>query len=275
MMDICQLNFSLPVQAINAGLFVSSGKGTHPDRVFPYFDLIYVRSGVLDIQEAEKAFHVAAGETLLLWPERRHFGTKIYPADLSYFWLHFLIRETPESAGRQSCDVAQHASVSRPDQLAEAFRRFLDDQESGSLEQMTADLLVTLILREAARSHEATGAARHSSISAANRANAYIIAHFHEPITVAEVAEKVGCNPNYLARIFREAYGKTMTDAVHDCRLAYARRLLIEGYQNVDEIARECGFADGGYFRRLFKRAHAMTPLAFRNLYARVHVNSA
>jgi AraC-like DNA-binding protein len=50
--------------------------------------------------------------------------------------------------------------------------------------------------------------------------------------------------------------------------------MLIESDHNVEEISRACGFKDVGYFRRLFKRHEGMTPLAFRRLYAQMHVNT-
>jgi AraC-like DNA-binding protein len=50
--------------------------------------------------------------------------------------------------------------------------------------------------------------------------------------------------------------------------------MLIESNRNVEEISRACGFTDVRYFRRLFKRHEGMTPLAFRRLYAQMHVNT-
>lgn len=50
--------------------------------------------------------------------------------------------------------------------------------------------------------------------------------------------------------------------------------MLIESNRNVEEISRACGFTDVRYFRRLLKRHEGMTPLAFRRLYAQMHVNT-
>jgi AraC-like DNA-binding protein len=280
-----QLDLTVPIQVFNAGLFVSRGRGRHPDRVFPYYDLIFVRSGRLGIQEEDRPFTVDAGESVLLWPERRHFGTLDYEDDLSFYWIHFLLNEKPlrpnnggpedlpPNPGAVLVDVPQHVAIARPEALMELFRRFLDDQEAGALEPATSNLQMMLMLAEVARSTEG-GASTQPSTALAGRAATYIRAHFHDQVSASMVADAVGCNPNYLARVFREAYGKTLTDEIHDCRLREARRLLIDGVQNVDEISRLCGFTDDVYFRRLFKRAHGMTPLAFRRLYARVHVNT-
>ena len=47
-------------------------------------------------------------------------------------------------------------------------------------------------------------------------------------------------------------------------RLAEARRLLVETDLAVEEVGRQAGYGDGGYFARAFRRAHGATPLAWR-----------
>lgn len=280
-MDYCNIDFRPPLTAANAGLFISRGQGRHPSRVAPFFDLIFVRAGILGIQEEATAFTVAPGESILLWPDRHHFGTADYPPDLTFYWIHFELRNQSEAAqGGHRINIPQHAVVSRPDQLAEAFRRYLDDQQqAGDTPQSTADLMMLVILNEVAISPEAGGVSKTptkepATTVLAERARIYIRSHFHEDVSASTVAEAVGCNPNYLARVYREAYGQTVTDAIHKTRMDHARRLLLAGHYNVAEISRFCGFADDDYFRRLFKRAHGMTPVAFSRIYARLHVNT-
>ncbi|MCP3716448.1 cupin domain-containing protein [Paraburkholderia sp. CNPSo 3281] len=67
-----RLAWSPPVEASNGGLFVSRGVGVHPSRRIQSYELIYVRQGCLELHEDGKHFEVNAGETLLLWPGRRH-----------------------------------------------------------------------------------------------------------------------------------------------------------------------------------------------------------
>ena len=267
------LTLRLPLQAHEAGLLVSRGRGRHGDRVWPTFDLIFVSAGVLHIQEAGRLFEVRSGETLLLWPGRKHGGTHPYPPDLTFYWVHFSLSGGAEEDSTLLA-VPQHATLRRPDRMTALFRRFLDDQEAGGQDTLTASLLVLQMLAEIARAPLPGGHATTTGAVLAGRADAYIHAHFHQPLTASVVAATLGCNANYLARLYRQEYGITLTEAIHQRRLDYARRLLLEGYANIDEIARECGFEDVGYFRRLFKRREGLTPLAFRRLYARVFVNT-
>jgi AraC-like DNA-binding protein len=254
---------------------VSRGVGRHPTRIIEYFDLIFVRAGELHIHENDRAFIVRAGQTLLLWPHRRHAGTAIYPPDLSFYWLHFsLVAHDGGPITAADFALPQFATPARPDHLTTLFRRYIDDREAGINDSVAASLLILLIFREIARETQPADRERGTSagVALAQRAEAYIRTHFHEHITVATVARELGSNPNYLSRVYRQTFGRTPTEQIHARRLKHARGLLLDGLENIDEIARASGFDDTGYFRRLFKREQGMTPLAYRRMYARVHV---
>ena len=270
------LDLSLPLRAHNAGLFVSRGKGTHAERVIDSHELIYVRRGALAMQEERREFFLGPGQTLLLLPGRRHKGIRPYPADLSFYWIHFEL--TPRAKRRSSSmlSVPQHATLRREDPLAELFHRFLDDQETGALRPHAASLLILLMLCEvaASRAEVAGSASGGSGAALAARALKYVRSRFHLPISTTDVAQALNCNPDYLGRMYGRTYGHTLIDEIHRCRLRHARSLLMESALNIDEIARESGFDDSGYFRRIFRRKQGLSPRAFRKLYARAHVNT-
>ena len=64
-----------------------------------------------------------------------------------------------------------------------------------------------------------------------------------------------------------------MTDAINERRIRHAAALLSENQRSVDEIAKDCGYNDIVYFRRVFKRMQGLTPSGFRSLHTRVHIN--
>lgn len=269
-----ELSPSLPVRAHNGGLFISRGRGTHPDRVMDSWELIFVREGVLRVEEEDERFEVGAGESLLLWPGRRHRGAGEYPPDLSFYWIHFAVRDGEATLDDPPIAVPQHTSVTRPNHLTELFRRFLDDQEAGRSRPPSDSLLLMLMLCEVSDSRPVERAVKGNAAVLAQRAEAHIRTHFHRPISTSALASELGCNPDYLGRVFRRVYGLTPTEFMHRRRVRHARRMLLESDYNVEEISRACGFKDVGYFRRLFKRYEGMTPLAFRRLYAQMHVNT-
>lgn len=266
------LGLQMPLQARNAGLFVSRGQGTHPDRIIQTFELMYVKEGRLSMEEAGQPFEVGEGETLLLWPGRRHRGLQPYPPGLSFYWVHFGLRDVAQ--GEMALTVPQHASVGRPDHLTLLFRRLIDDQETLGIEPLSASLTVLLMLQEVARSSPARANSNASAALLAGRADQIIRSRFHEPLTASSVASELNCHPDYLGRVFRQTYHLTLTEAIHRRRLHQARLLLLESTEAVDTLAHRCGFQEVGYFRRLFKRQEGLSPQAFRRSYARLHVNT-
>lgn len=273
-----QLSVSLPLEASNGGFFVSRGKGRHQDRILASFELIFVSSGVLELQEAGRHFSVSAGETLLLWPGRPHGGLTAYPANLSFYWLHFHLDS--QDSGLQALtqpstlQIPQHVRVNRPDHLTNLFRRFLDDQETLDSGSYAANLLVLLMLYEVMGPYTSQRASESAAATLAGRADTLIRTQFHKPLSTSRLARQLHCNPDYLGRVFRKLYGLTLTAAVHQRRLKHARKLLLEDAQTTEAVALACGFSDVGYFRRVFKRAEGMTPYAFRKLYSKLHVNT-
>ena len=242
------------------------------------FDLLFVREGVLLIQEEQQAFQVVAGQTLLLWPHRHHWGTGTFSPDMRLYWLHFNIPESAqlsqaEQPQQEDCIlVPQYTTVARPDVLESLFRRFLDDQATEHLLPHYASLLVNLMLCEIA-DQRAQGAGNRPGSVLAGRALTYIRAHLHQPITASSVAENLGYRTNYLNRVFHQNYHHTLTQEIHLSRMGYARYLLLNSSQNINEIALSCGFSDVNYFARLFKRYQGVTAMTYRRLYAQAEVN--
>jgi AraC-like DNA-binding protein len=220
--------------------------------------------------EGERDLLLSAGQTLLLWPGRRHGGTRDYAPELRFYWLHFALM----AASGESLAIPQQRTVHRPDRLSELFRTFLAEQETGGMSPLSADLLLLLMLAEVARAEHAVDAVRGAAALLAQRAHAYLLLHAAQPISTADIARALDCNPDYLGRIYAQVYGATLTEAIHHRRLHQARQFLLDSDLTVAQIAAACGFSDPGYFRRLFRRHCDMTPLAYRRRYARQHLNS-
>lgn len=256
-------------QAESAGLFISPGWGIHSDRVIGTYELIFVRSGVLHMEEDGVPFTLEPQTALILYPGRRHRGAQPYTADVSFYWIHFLpVEKTLEGGG--TITLPQYSRPPRPDQLKELFHRYLDDQESDLLLPAQAGFIVAQMLLEVGRIQR-RGDERESSV--ANRAERYIASHFLKGIHAGDVAESVGCHPDYLGRLYRKTFGCTVSEAIHRRQIAEARHLLRESALNIEEVALACGFQGARYFRELFLQFQGISPRAYRNLYARTTIN--
>lgn len=279
MADDPEILLGLPIVDVSshifaAGFFVSPGKWRHMTRVSNEYVLIFVKTGVLHIEEEGELFAVRPGETLLLRPNRQHRGTSDEAEGLTYFWLHFHVREgeAPVADGTP-LPLPRRTLVSRPEYLETLFRHYIADSAAGQMNPRSGALLISLILSEisapASSANRTTAAA-----TLANRASSYLRAHIHDPLTTSSIAAALGCNPQYLSRVFHRTYRRTLTYAIHEARLESAKHALINSGMNVAEIARFCGYALPGYFIRVFRRSIGMTPGAFRRLYGRIDVNN-
>lgn len=208
MINPLHLDLRLPLRAATGRLFISRGQGRHVERVIDSHELIFGRRSWLEMQEEGRPFTVEAGQALHLWPGRRHGGTEPYPPDLSFYWLHFHMPEhclvSRAEQSRHAFAVPQLTAVRRPELLEELFRRFLDDQESGRLLPVTADLLLLLMLFEVADRRPSAPGAEGAAAALASRAEAHIQMHFDRTITTATIARELRCNPDYLKLVRHE-----------------------------------------------------------------------
>lgn len=270
------LSSSSKLRACNGGLFVSSGWGSHPSRILESFELILLRSGTLQLREEQTTFKLVPGDSLVLWPHRLHSPAAPYDRDTSFYWVHFFLRTHPGTHSPAGTVIPQHTHLSEPLRLVELFHRFLDDQENGRLEANYASSLLKLMLFEVAS--QAGWQAKSQNNKPRNLASAaqFVITRtFREPITTAEVASRLNCNPDYLGRTYRACYGLSLTDGIHRIRMQHAKNLLLMTSLNVKEISVACGYADPDYFRRIFRRHFDMQPKQFRSLHLRQHMNAS
>ena len=91
--------------------------------------------------------------------------------------------------------------------------------------------------------------------------------HYHEEITLDDLANSAHMNKRYLCRYFREVMGKTPMRYLNYYRIECACELLASSDKTVSETAMACGYRNISYFTRAFRTLKGMTP----SEYAKVH----
>ncbi len=280
MLSELEIHIPCPVKAHNAGLFISRGDAMHPTRIIESHELIFVIQGCLDMWEDDEVFHLDEGHILHLFPGREHGSTKVMPPDLKFYWIHFEVDSMSGNSNNGDGDVLnpvtnlpQMAHLARPEALERLFRIFINEQETGTLRPISANLLTSLMIIEVAQ--QARGDTDTDNLNAvATWAHSYIRMNFDRPITASKVAYAVGYNVDYLGRVYREAYDCTLTEAIHRRRVQKASDYLLNSNLNISEIALNCGFNDADYFRRIFKRYMKITPGNYRAENSPLHVTT-
>lgn len=99
------------------------------------------------------------------------------------------------------------------------------------------------------------------------KVNRYLESHFHEPISLDEVAQSVGVDRFSLCQQYKKLTGLTVMTRLRNVRIQQAKSMLCEQY-SVQEISRLCGFESPSYFGQIFRSITGMTPGEYRAAYA-------
>lgn len=87
---------------------------------------------------------------------------------------------------------------------------------------------------------------------------------YNPELNVTFLAGRLGCSADYLSHVFHKETGETLIHYIHRQRMRGALEVISNPALTVSEIAWACGFADAGYFTRVFRKHTGMTPLAYR-----------
>jgi AraC-like DNA-binding protein len=260
------------IQALNGGLFRTARPIVHPTRIIDSYELIFVRSGQLQLFEGEIEYDLGANQTLILSPGVRHGGTALYSQDLSFYWVHFLVARA--SSGT-ALTVPKASQLRDPARLAGYLHLFLDLQESQRGNLVALSHIILLCLNEIYISGLIDPKSPGTTSSLVERIEAFIATNYQKPITSSDVADYLKYNVDYLERIYRKGRKTTITNAINAKRIKEAcAMLMLPEDRNINDIAFSCGFNNPGYFRRVFRVLTTMTPKMYRQLNAHLHINT-
>jgi transcriptional regulator GlxA family with amidase domain len=93
---------------------------------------------------------------------------------------------------------------------------------------------------------------------------AWIADHVDEDLTVPQLASRMNLSERQVARVFKQETGVTPAEYVENVRLEAARRLLETTTKTVEQIAKECGYANPETLHRAFRRRLNTTPIEHR-----------
>jgi AraC-like DNA-binding protein len=194
-----------------------------------------------------------------LWAEPTDPMTKYFAAYL----LDGRRKSTPmlgivPGAVRWICDLAAVQTL-----FEELIR---EGQLAGELNLAITARYLELILLKASeavvpKNGQATGGAK-----AFQRAIACIENDFAKIVTLDDLGDRVGLEPNYICRLFRHFGQETPNQCITRHKVNRAAELLLTQAKAVRDIAQEVGYDDPYYFSRVFKKRFGYSPREFRDL---------
>lgn len=98
-----------------------------------------------------------------------------------------------------------------------------------------------------------------------NQAIAYIRAHYHEKLSLQEVADRCYISQWHLSKQLNRCAGKSFYDILNSVRIEEACRLLADPSLKIGEISELVGYADVAHFARTFKKIEGVSANEYRN----------
>jgi len=91
-----------------------------------------------------------------------------------------------------------------------------------------------------------------------------IQSHYQGPLAIPELARQAGMSVRLLQRELRAETGMSPSELLIRCRMANARRLLLETASPVERVGELCGYGSLSAFSQAFTREVGLSPQRFR-----------
>lgn len=98
------------------------------------------------------------------------------------------------------------------------------------------------------------------------KAVTYMEYHISDPITIRDLAEKIGIKERRLNQYFIEYSNQTAYSYLKALRLQIGKQLLVQTDMSVTEIAGKVGWLNASKFAAAFKVKYEITPQAYRKV---------
>ena len=233
----------------------------HAHRVHQWYCCIH---GQVEITLGDRQIFLQPEESLLVCPgtEREVSSTQRAPGYLVAIFTF---------AGFDLDSVAERV-LQLPTDLRDDLRALVQELRTPGGEEtwVLNGALLTRLLIGVARGNRATPPATLSALNhadhhaAAARAETFMNAHLHEPLTRGQIAAAVNVSEPHLARVFKAATGHTVMNRLMELRVARAQSLLSESDLSITAIASETGFASSSHFAQVFKDMVGVPPGDYR-----------
>lgn len=98
----------------------------------------------------------------------------------------------------------------------------------------------------------------------------YIEEHYEDKITIETLASLINIGRRTFERKFKEATNNTPMAYIQRVRMEAAKNFFEASKKNVTEIMFDVGYTDTKAFRDIFKKITGLTPIEYRNRFAKI-----
>lgn len=95
----------------------------------------------------------------------------------------------------------------------------------------------------------------------------YIESHLEEPLSISQLAKRIGYSDYYLSRKFKAETGDSIGDYIKFAKIERAKLLLATTQTSIQDIADSLGFGTRSSFAETFRKIAGIPPAAYRKQY--------
>ncbi|USB33800.1 AraC family transcriptional regulator [Paenibacillus sp. YPG26] len=294
-MPLLQLSVPpLPYYIVSGLAEVPAGSKHPARRNIGVFDLLVVMKGTLYVGEEDLHYEVREGHSLILRPDAYHYSTLACTEETHYYWLHFHTQgewqpiedsismpgyprdsavEAPPFLPAYSITpfmicVPQYTPLLQPDKFYDMLHELTLMNQNVHLPgtRLRQQALFQEVIQQL--SDTLTTDAPSPKAACAERAAAYLRAHYQEEVTAKALGEHLNFHPVYIARCMQKVFGCSPAAYLLKYRIARARLLLLQTDLSITRISEEVGFNHPAYFTSSFAKQEGLSPRKFRQRFS-------
>jgi len=253
-----------------------------------YFEIVYVVSGEIGCQVADRSFLCKQGELIVMGSSLYHRmwrHTRAHPKISTLFFMPEVICEAGTNGDEAEFLMPfylqeakfPHTVLARTGIPAEVFR--LIQRIHAALPAKTS--VARLSVRTYIRMMLILLVNHYSPYLGSRRLNdpkqeagrrivplfEFLEKHYDQAISVEDAAELLKISKPHFMRLFKRITGQSFISYLNHFRIAKAQALLAASDKPLAQLSQEVGFCDQSYFGSVFRRTVQMTPLSYRRLF--------
>lgn len=234
--------------------------------------IILVQKGEIEIRVNDMNFRAKAGD-VALFSRHEHHAIRICSAEYERYVLQIdpdVVHRSSEVYALLSDRPQGFCNVICADafvgELKSAFEQLLEEQqEQGALsEELRQSILKQILIRIFRCTQGIFDRPADAMVQDVKRR---FENNYNEQYSLESLARDYNISSSTLSHRFRAVTGMAVMEYLLSCRMAYAKRMLVETSKSMGEIVETCGFSDSSNFARTFKIQNGLSPSEFRTKY--------
>lgn len=238
-----------------------------PPHLHHALELVWVKSGSLELGMGEELYHMQAGDVGILFPDLIHHYQVFSAGQNMAVFVNappFIVGAYEETLNQKAPKIPVLKASVIPEDVYRSFDALLTTKDIP-----IAQAYLQIILARCIKELTLTEKSNVESEDLIYRTVAYVSAHFNHAVSLEEMAKALGVSKYVLSRIFSKTFHRNFNQYLNDARLGFACQRLETTNDTITEICLDSGFESQRTFNRAFKERFKMSPSQYRILQQR------